>query len=675
MEHKTVPAYLKQVDEVKGIVECIFAVFGNIDAGDDIIHPGAFKKTLSERQNKVRVLDQHNTGSISCVLGKPLKIREISGQDLPMELKADYPNATGGVWAKTQFFLDTPEGKGAFIRLKEGGIDEWSFGYDAVDVDFTQTVIDDEKHRIRNLRQVKLFEYSPVLWGMNQATSTLDAKESEEAEEAEQSKPEQKAVTPYQNLDLAARDRTWDSDAAEGQVREWAGGADDMDWQKYRRAFLWYDADEQDKFGSYKLPYADIVGGELVALPRGIFAAAGSLQGARGEEPDISEADAERVKKNIDRYYAKMRTEFEDEGLIAPWNKEGGADEGERKGEDEGEMGREEATDKTNAAVSFTFNMPDGFGPIDFEKFEELLTASLRSVGVTVKEEKGKNVAKLLNDRIDDLVTDERPQSEIVAAMGREAGITAGTVNQILNGDIDCPTEPTKRGFAEALDIPLSRINSATEQDGCTVGEEAAADDPGESKGDKGMGGSRLGDVLQGNLHFAFTSLVDKWYIYGSMNRDERLLLSSLIGDALDVLDTGMTEDLAGRDVSHGPLMADCGYGYYGRTPEMTEKGKKTNGKAGRMLSARNAQKIQAALAQLHEILMEAGMLPEPDEASAHHEEDDDDNGEKGGDPSASSGQVSTGNPSTGSENEADVTDLLNLVELELQETQTVKLF
>lgn len=606
MEHKTVPAYLKQVDVDKGIVECIFAVFGNIDEGDDIIHPGSFKKTLSERQNKVKVLDQHNTDSISRVLGKPLDIREISGNDLPIELKADYPNATGGVWAKTQFFLDTPEGKGAFIRLKEGGIDEWSFGYDAVDVDYTQATIDGEKHRIRHLRQVKLFEYSPVLWGMNQATSTLDAKDAEEAEAAEPLEPEQKAVTSYQNLDLAARNRTWDSDAAEGRVREWAEGGDNMDWEKYRLAFLWYDADEQDKFGSYKLPYADIVDGELVALPRGIFAAAGSLQGARGEEPDIPQADAERVKGNIDRYYAKMREEFEDDSLIAPWNKEGGADEGKRKGEGE------ETTDETDAALNITFSMPAGFDHVDFDKFGEMVAANLRSLGVTVKEEEAEEKAE------EDAAEDPDPE-ELKAKI-----LLARLIRDIEQGAYSLP----------------------------------------ETKEAKGMGASRLGDVLQGNIHYVFTCLVDKWYIHGYMNRDERLLLSSLIGDALDVLDTGLTEDLAGRDVSHGPLMADYGYGYYGLTPEMDEK---TNEKAGRMLSARNAQKIQAALAQLHEILMEAGMLPEPDEASGRHEEDDD-NDEKGGGPS-------TGHPSTGSGHGDDVADLLNLVELELQETHTVKLF
>lgn len=617
MEHKTVPAYLKHVDDELGIVESIFAVFGNLDEGKDILHPGSFKKTLSERGNKVKVLDQHNTDSISRVLGKPLDIREIGASDLPMELKADYPNATGGVWAKTQFFLDTPEGKGAFIRLKEGGIDEWSFGYDAVDVDYTPVEIDGEKYRARNLRQVKLFEYSPVLWGLNQATITLDAKEAEGGEDQGATGAEgQKAVTTYQNLDLAARDRAWDSDAAEGRVRAWAGGADDMDWAKYRQAFLWYDAAEQDQFGSYKLPYADIVGGELVALPRGIFAAAGSLQGARGEEPDIPEADAERVKRNIDRYYAKMRTEFEDDSLIAPWNKEGrGAGEQGGKGA-EGDCG---CQDVANTAVNITVNVPDGFDPA---QFDETLTAALKAAGLMLK---GRNVAKLLNDQIDDLVTDERPRSEIVAEMGRAAGITAGTVNQILNGSIDCPTERRRRGFAEALDISLSRINSAMEEDGCTVAEESAADDPAEAKESreaKGMGASRLGDVLQGNIHYAFTCLADKWYIHGYMSRDERMLLSSLIGDALGVLDTGMPEDLAGRDVSYGPLMADYGYGYYGLTPEMDEK-TKLDEKAGRMLSARNAQKIQAALAQLHEILMAAGMLPEPDEASGRHEEDE----------------------------------------------------
>lgn len=660
-ETKRVPTFIKQILEDQGIVEHFVAIMGNLDVGKDVIEMGAFRKSLAERKNRIRVLDQHQTDSVMRVIGKPLELREVGVEELTEEVLEYAPDATGGLLATTQYAISTDNGRNAYELVKGGFVDESSIGYDPVQVYHKEIVIDGKKVKIRLLKELRLWEYSNVIFGMNPATAVVSAKEV-------QGEAEQKAVTPYQNLDLAARDRAWDDDAAEGRVRAWAGGTDDMDWQKYRQAFLWYDADEQDQFGSYKLPYADIVGGELVALPRGIFAAAGSLQGARGQEPDIPEADADRIKRNLERYYAKMRTEFEDDSLVAPWKKEGrGA--GEQGGK--GAEGAEGAA-KTETALNITFNMPEGFDPADFGEFEKILAAGLQSVGVTIKEQKGRSLAKLLNDRIDDMVTDDRSRSDIVASMASAAGITAGTVNQILDGDIGCPPERRRRGFAEAMDISLSRINSAMETDGCTVGEESAADDPAEAKeGEvKGMGNSRMGDVLQGNIHYAFTCLADKWYIHGLMNREERLLLSSLIGDALGVLDAGMDEDLAGRDVSYGPLMADYSYGYYGLTPEMDEK-------AGRMLSARNAQKIQAALAQLHEILMAAGMLPESDEANARHEdEDENEEDEKGGSGAEEQGGGADPAASSGAEERsADETDLLNLVELELQETNRAILF
>lgn len=630
MEHKTIPCFLKQTDD-QGVVECIFAVFGNIDEGKDILHPGSFKKTLTERGGKVRILDQHNTDSISRVLGKPKDIREISGRDLPPELKTEYPNATGGVWAKIQFFLDTPEGKGAFVRLKEGGIDEWSFGYDAIDTDFTTVTTDGDKYQVRNLRTVKLFEISPVLWGMNPATSTLDAKDTEEEMDC-------KAVTSYQNLDLGPRNRAWDSDAAEARVRAWAGGIDDMDWEKYRKAFLWYDSENQDVFQGYKLPYADVIGGELLAIPRGVFAVAGSLQGAR-EEPDISDADADGVKRNVERYYAKMSDEFDDVTLIAPWNKAVPGPGSGGDADEPGASGEEDAPMKSGGAISLSFNMPDDFDPNEFEK---TFADALRAAGLTIKDErKGRNLSKLLNDRIDELVTDDRSRSNIIAEMGKSFGSTSAIVNQILDGSIDCLTEHRAEAFAEVLEIPLSRINDALKADGC-MSEESAADDPVEAKEGKSMGNSRLGDVLQGNLHYAFTCLVDKWYIQSYMDRDERLLLSSLIGDALDVLDTGIPVGLADRDVSYGPIYADSYY--YALTPDIEEK-------AGRVLSAANAQKLQAALAQLNEVLMAAGMLAEPDESSAQHEDEEDE------------------------DEKAKANQLLNLVELEQQEISSMHLF
>jgi hypothetical protein len=112
------------------------------------------------------------------------------------------------------------------------------------------------------------------------------------------------AVTTFQDLPLAARDRAWDGAAAEKRVRAWAG-AEDGPNQRYRDAHLWYDADKKDNFTAYKLLYADVVDGGLKAVPRGLIAAAGVLDGARGGV-DLPEKDVERVRHHVRRYYEAM---------------------------------------------------------------------------------------------------------------------------------------------------------------------------------------------------------------------------------------------------------------------------------------------------------------------------------------------------------------------------------
>ena len=121
------------------------------------------------------------------------------------------------------------------------------------------------------------------------------------------------AVTTFQDLPLADRDREWDGDAAEKRVREWAGAADEPN-EKYRDAHVWYDAENKDNFTAYKLLVADVVDGRLHAVPRGVMAAGNVMQGARGGV-DIPESDVERVKSHLAKYYAKM-------GDVAPWDRD-----------------------------------------------------------------------------------------------------------------------------------------------------------------------------------------------------------------------------------------------------------------------------------------------------------------------------------------------------------------
>src|SRR5829696_1933643 len=102
------------------------------------------------------------------------------------------------------------------------------------------------------------------------------------------------AVTTFQDYPMADRDRAWDGDAAEKRVRRWAGAEDEPN-EKYRDAHVWYDADNKDNFTGYKLLIADVIGGKLQAVPRGVRAAGNVMQGAR-RGVKIPERDMDRVK-------------------------------------------------------------------------------------------------------------------------------------------------------------------------------------------------------------------------------------------------------------------------------------------------------------------------------------------------------------------------------------------
>jgi hypothetical protein len=118
------------------------------------------------------------------------------------------------------------------------------------------------------------------------------------------------AVTSFQDLPLADRDREWDGAAAEKRVRAWAGAEDEPN-QKYRDAHVWYDAEAKQNFTAYKLLIADVIDGRLQAVPRGVMAAGNVMQGARGGV-ELPDRDVDRVKSHLAKYYKKL-------GDTAPW--------------------------------------------------------------------------------------------------------------------------------------------------------------------------------------------------------------------------------------------------------------------------------------------------------------------------------------------------------------------
>lgn len=112
------------------------------------------------------------------------------------------------------------------------------------------------------------------------------------------------------DLPFADEGREWDSSAAVSRVFEWAGGADGLDVNRFRRAFFYQneDADPETK-AAYKLPFADVVDGELVAVPRAIFAVAG---GHGVDAANIPDSDKVTIRRRVAALYRKL-------GRTSPW--------------------------------------------------------------------------------------------------------------------------------------------------------------------------------------------------------------------------------------------------------------------------------------------------------------------------------------------------------------------
>ncbi len=145
MEYKTVQTEFKAGEE-DGQYEGHFSVFGNIDDGEDIMHAGAFAKTIAERRNRIKVFYAHDWEKL---IGPP-----------PAELRED----DIGLFAKGRLTLGSFWGREVNALMRDEALTEGSIGFETIKFDYDES-------GLRNLREVKLYEISPVPLGMNPLTS------------------------------------------------------------------------------------------------------------------------------------------------------------------------------------------------------------------------------------------------------------------------------------------------------------------------------------------------------------------------------------------------------------------------------------------------------------------------------------------------------------------------
>lgn len=122
------------------------------------------------------------------------------------------------------------------------------------------------------------------------------------------------AQIPRQNptlLPLAPENKKWSAAAARKRIKRWATKGKKTDWDRYARAFLYRDPAHPSVGYGFKLPIADVIKGELKAVPHAIEAAAAVLDGARGGV-DISRSAHNKARRWVEAYYRKM-------GKTPPW--------------------------------------------------------------------------------------------------------------------------------------------------------------------------------------------------------------------------------------------------------------------------------------------------------------------------------------------------------------------
>ncbi len=157
-EFKSFPFKLRAVGQT-GEFEGYVSVFGNVDLGNDVVVPGAFKKTLAESSGgKIPILDHHDP------------IRQI-GWNL------DAREDERGLYVRGKLDLNVQLARERHslmhMAATVGGRTGLSIGYQTV-----KSEPDKELPKVRRLKEVKLFEYSIVVFPMNPQAEVTRVKRS-----------------------------------------------------------------------------------------------------------------------------------------------------------------------------------------------------------------------------------------------------------------------------------------------------------------------------------------------------------------------------------------------------------------------------------------------------------------------------------------------------------------
>lgn len=141
MRYLNLPGELKNVGDT-GTFEGYASIFGNVDLGGDIIERGAFKEFVKNKDGKTVVLWQHGVRD-------PIGVAEVRQDDIGLRFNG-------------ALVLEDPTARKAHAHMKAGSVTGMSIGYDVL-----EGGAEVMNSGVRLLKSLKLWEISPVTFGMN----------------------------------------------------------------------------------------------------------------------------------------------------------------------------------------------------------------------------------------------------------------------------------------------------------------------------------------------------------------------------------------------------------------------------------------------------------------------------------------------------------------------------
>jgi len=236
----------------EGVFKGYASVFGKKDFQDDVVEPGAFARTLHQKGGRFPILFQHD----------------------PMEPIGQITEAvedSRGLKVVGRLALGVQRANDTLHLVKAKAIQGLSIGYRTVKHEMNNDT------GVRHLKEIELFEISPVVFPANPHARISGIK----------------SAIAFQDLELAEKK---DDDVT--TLSEWAGD----DKEKLRSAHLLV------KDGEYFFPIAEVVNGKLVAT-RGAILKAGIEVFSNN---CLEEDEMTMTMRHLDRYYRKIK-------CMAPW--------------------------------------------------------------------------------------------------------------------------------------------------------------------------------------------------------------------------------------------------------------------------------------------------------------------------------------------------------------------